>query len=291
MAVREQLPAQRQARARGLGVQQDRGGAVVRERVVPARPVRQLVHVARGTRAGSPARARGRAQPVEVDVLAALVGAQPDQVALVGHHVVELVLAEEAGERGVRLAALAARLDRDRERRPFRELPAHDGVRDVRRAPVGQEEVETGDLRQVERARLPVRREVGLGRGRRSRRTLWIVTRSPSISAHGSCAYSGDQSRSVRGARESHQTSRAPKTTAKASGCTQQRPHEGEGAERERDEAGRQGTRRRARGRPVDPERRGAPHGRRQPREQEERPAETPRGAPDRQAFSPRRAC
>ena len=119
-----------------------------------------LVEIVEEQRAG---RRRAAVQAVEVDLLAAVVRAQPDQVALVGDDVVELVLPEEAAQRGVRLALLLARLDRDREVLPVRELPAHDRVRDQGRPPEREEQVDPVDLRQVEGALLPARREVGLG--------------------------------------------------------------------------------------------------------------------------------
>jgi hypothetical protein len=80
--------------------------AVGGERVVEAGPRVQLVHrldVVEEDPADIGAR---RPQPVDVDVLLGLpvVRAHPDQVPLVGHDVHQLVLLEEAGDRGVALS-------------------------------------------------------------------------------------------------------------------------------------------------------------------------------------------
>ncbi len=106
-----------------------------------------------------------RADAVDVDVLPRLpvVRAHPDQVALVADHVHELVLLEEAGDGGVRLAALLPRLDRDRDVPVAHEPEAHHDVRDRVAHPVARDEVGGAQVRQVERRVVPARGEVGLG--------------------------------------------------------------------------------------------------------------------------------
>jgi len=146
-----------------LEMHADRGRAVVGEGVVPVRLVGQPLHRFEVVHQDL-ARLLGRhAHPVKVGVLAAVVRAQPHHVALVRDHVVELVLAEEAEHRGIGLALLLARLDRDRERRRVLELPAHDGVRDQGGAPERQEQVDAGQPVEVVRSRLPDLVGVGLG--------------------------------------------------------------------------------------------------------------------------------
>src|SRR4030095_2457106 len=71
-------------------------------------------------------------------------------------------LPEEAAQRRVALALLLARLNRDRERGRAFELPAHDGVCDVGRAPVREEQIDAAQAREVVAPRLPALVEVGL---------------------------------------------------------------------------------------------------------------------------------
>ena len=81
-------------------------------------------------------RLRGwNANAIEVNLLAAMVGSQADEVAFVGYYIVELVLAEEAAQGGVGFALFLARLDRDGEVLAVVEVPADDSVRDFSRSP------------------------------------------------------------------------------------------------------------------------------------------------------------
>jgi hypothetical protein len=106
-----------------------------------------------------------RADAVDVDVLPRLpvVRAHSDQVALVADDVDELVLLEEAGERGVRLATLLPRLDRDRDVPVAHEAEAHHDVRDRVAHPVARDQVGGAQVRQIEGRVVPARGEVGLG--------------------------------------------------------------------------------------------------------------------------------
>src|SRR5437667_3606668 len=103
----------------------------------------------------------GRA--VKIDILLAVVCADADHVALIGHDVDEFELPIEPADSRVGLAKLLARLDGEAERRRVSELKADDGMRDPRRAPVVDREVDAGDLRDAHGARLPMRGVVGLG--------------------------------------------------------------------------------------------------------------------------------
>ena len=163
VAVGEDAPVERVLDAPiACEVPADLGGAVVRQRVVPRGRRGQRVHLVEVAEQQLAGVVGGcMSMRYRRHLLAAVAGAHADHVALVGHHVVELVLAEEAAHRRVLLAVLLARLDRDRERRRVLELPARDRVRDARRAPGDQEEVDTDELREVEAGASP--------RSRRSR--------------------------------------------------------------------------------------------------------------------------
>src|SRR6266513_2893445 len=103
----------------------------------------------------------GRA--VKIDIFLAVVCAQADHVALIGHDVDKFELAVEAADSRVGLAKLLAGLDGEAERWRVSELKADDGMRDPGRAPVADREVDAGDLRDAHGARLPMRGVVGLG--------------------------------------------------------------------------------------------------------------------------------
>src|SRR5205823_6737013 len=94
---------------------------------------------------------------VKIDVLLAVVCAQADHVALIGHDVDEFKPPVQTADSRVGLAKLLARLNGEAERRRVSELKADDGMRDPGRAPVIDREVDAGDLRHVNRARLPMR--------------------------------------------------------------------------------------------------------------------------------------
>src|SRR5436309_11163217 len=86
----------------------------------------------------------GRA--VKIDVFLAVVRAQADHVAFIGYDVNEFELSIEPPDSRVGLAKLPARLDGEAERRRVSELEAGDRMRDPRRAPVIDCEVNPGDL-------------------------------------------------------------------------------------------------------------------------------------------------
>ena len=110
------------------------------------------------------ARLRWRnSRTIKIDILFAIVCAQTDHVALIGYDVDEFELPVEPADSRVGLAKLLANLDREAERRRVSKLEADDGMRDPGRAPVINREIDTGDLRDADGARLPTRRVVGLG--------------------------------------------------------------------------------------------------------------------------------
>src|SRR5436309_9698175 len=86
----------------------------------------------------------GRA--VKIDVLLAVVCAQADHVALIGHDVDELELPVEPADSRVGLAKFLARLNGEAQRRRVSELKTDDGMCNPRRTPVIDREVDSGDL-------------------------------------------------------------------------------------------------------------------------------------------------
>src|SRR5438477_3050906 len=100
---------------------------------------------------------------VKIDILLAVVCAQADHIALIGHDVDKFELPVEPADSRVGLAKLLARLDGKAERRRVSELEADDGMRDPGRTPVIDREVDAGDLGDAHDARFPSRRVVGLG--------------------------------------------------------------------------------------------------------------------------------
>src|SRR5437016_6327742 len=138
-------------------------GAVGRDGVIPARLSAQCiegVYIFEEALAGA---VRHNRQVVKVDVLVPKVGAQADHVALISDEVDELELPVEAADSGISLADSLPRLDGEAERRRVCELETDDGMRDPRRTPVVDGEVDTGDLREPHGARLPMRGVVGRG--------------------------------------------------------------------------------------------------------------------------------
>src|SRR5207249_9003211 len=140
----------------------DARSAVGDDGVIPARFVPQSVErmdVFKETFA----RVRWRnGRAVKMDILLAVVCAQADHVALIGHNVDEFELPVEPTDSRVGLAKLLAGLDGKAERRRVSELEADDGMRDPGRTPVIDREVDAGDLRDMRSARLPMRGVVAL---------------------------------------------------------------------------------------------------------------------------------
>src|SRR5437870_12256475 len=137
-------------------------GAVGGDGVIPARFVPQSVErmdVFKETFARMRWR-NGRA--VKIDILLAVVCAQADHVALIGHDIDELELPVEPADSRVGLTKLLARLDGEAERWRVSELKTSDGMRDPGRAPIIDREVDACDLRDAHGARLPMRGVVGL---------------------------------------------------------------------------------------------------------------------------------
>src|SRR5205823_4359860 len=138
-------------------------GAVGGDGVIPARFVPQNIErmdVFKETFARLCWR-NGRA--VKIDILLAVICAQADHVALIGHDVDKFELPVEPANSRVGLAKLLARLDGEAERRRVSKLEAHDGMRDPGRPPVIDGQVDASDLREAHSARLPTRRVIGLG--------------------------------------------------------------------------------------------------------------------------------
>src|SRR5437773_2734262 len=97
-------------------MREDHGGAVGRERVVEAGVLPHLVDVVDIFEEDAATVLDRGDYPEEMDVFRGrlpVVGAHPDDVALVGDDVHQLVLLEEAGHRRVWPRAVLARLDRD----------------------------------------------------------------------------------------------------------------------------------------------------------------------------------
>src|SRR4029453_1784432 len=89
----------------------------------------------------------GRA--VKIDILLAVVCAQADHVALIGHDIDEFVLPIDAADRRGGVAKLLARLDGEVELWRVSELKADDGMRDPGRTPEVDCESDPGDLREA----------------------------------------------------------------------------------------------------------------------------------------------
>src|SRR5205809_458600 len=161
-AIEQDPPIPRQALVRWM-LRADARSAVGGDRVIPARFVPQRAErmdVFKETFA----RMRWRnGRVVKIDVLLAIVCAHTDHVTLIGRDVDEFELPVEAADSRVGLAKLLAYLDGEAEWRRVSELKAGDGMRDPRRAPVIDGEIDTGDLRDAHGARLPMGGVVRLG--------------------------------------------------------------------------------------------------------------------------------
>ena len=147
------------------GVGEDHRGAVRRQRVVEARSLTERVDVADVIQEDPPKVLVTASHRKEVHVFGRIlpvIRPHPDEVALVSHDVDQLVLAEEALDRGISLGALLARLHRDGQT----VLPEAEGQKQMRNGgahPVGSDEIEAVQLTQVESAIVVRRREIRLG--------------------------------------------------------------------------------------------------------------------------------
>src|SRR5213596_3225781 len=133
-AIEQDAPIPRQALV-GWMLRTDARSAVGGDGVIPARFVPQSVErmdVFKETFAR--VRWRNR-RAVKIDILLAVVCAQANHVALIGHDVDELELPVEPADRRVGLTKLLARLDGEAERWRVSELKTGNGMRYPGRAP------------------------------------------------------------------------------------------------------------------------------------------------------------
>jgi len=160
LAVDQQTPVPRRALRRRM-LAADPGGAVGGDRVIPARRVAELVD-----RADVFEKPRARLRqagggPVEIRVLAfSIVRPDADHVPLVGGDVGEVVLSIESADRGIALPLLFPGFDRETKRCRVGEPEADNRVRHPRRAPIIDEHVDAGELREAQLAGLPARGEI-----------------------------------------------------------------------------------------------------------------------------------
>jgi hypothetical protein len=110
-------------------VLQDVGRAVVGERVVEFRVLVQPVGAPQHLHEQFAGLLRRCAHRINVDVVAAHVGAQADQVTLITNDIHDLVAAQHAFRDAVLLTLLAARFHRDSHVLRVRETKAQEGVR------------------------------------------------------------------------------------------------------------------------------------------------------------------
>src|ERR1700689_5122658 len=101
VAVGEKPPIEFGAAADVLSVAPDRSRAVLHQCVVPLQKYGEAIYLLQIIDQQGARIRRGNAQAIQIDLLAAVVGSQPDQVAFIGDHIVELVLAEEPSNRGI----------------------------------------------------------------------------------------------------------------------------------------------------------------------------------------------
>src|SRR5206468_8988038 len=141
----------------------DARGAVGRDGVIPARLSAQCiegVYIFEEALAGAVRRNR---QVVKVDVLVPIVRAQADHVALISDEVDECILTIEPADSRISLADGLSRFDGETQWRGVGELETDDGMRNPRRTPIVDREIDAGDLRKPHSARFPVRRVIGVG--------------------------------------------------------------------------------------------------------------------------------
>jgi len=101
VSIGEQSPVQATARSHVLRMAADRRCAVLRQSVVPLRMAGEPIDFIEIINQKSSHLRGWNADAVQIYLLTAVVGSQPDQVAFVGDYVIELVLAVEATNRRV----------------------------------------------------------------------------------------------------------------------------------------------------------------------------------------------
>src|SRR5262249_16254978 len=128
--------------------------------VIPARVSAQCVEGMRIFQETLP-RALWRSRGVvKIDILVSVVCAQADHVALVSDDVDECVLPIEAADSRITLANGLPGLDGKAERRGVSELETYDWMRNPRRTPVINGQVDTSDFGEPHRPAFPSRRVI-----------------------------------------------------------------------------------------------------------------------------------
>ncbi|MNT20667.1 hypothetical protein D3C72_1559820 [compost metagenome] len=164
IAAGQDLPAERYVLGIDPGTHPDLRGAVGGEGVVELWLVLERIHVVQVLEKQLPAIFQRSLQPIEIDLLGrvlAEVGAQANDVAFIGDHVEQFVLAEETLEGGIAFAFFLARLDGDSQMVAALEGKAEKGVGNRRPHPIGGDQVDAFQLAQVEGFVVPGRGVVG----------------------------------------------------------------------------------------------------------------------------------
>jgi hypothetical protein len=142
----------------------DIGGAVVDQGVVEVGLGLESVHLAHVFEKQSAAALDRALAAVDIDVfrrVLTVIGTQTDHVALVGHHVIQLVLAEEALDRGIGLALFLAGFDRNGEVVAAGKGEADQGVGDGRTHPIDRHQVYAFKFGEIIGLVVPGRRVIG----------------------------------------------------------------------------------------------------------------------------------
>src|SRR6266508_569551 len=118
-----------------FGMVADGDGTVMSQGIVPARRLDQPVDLVQVCEQHGARLLRRMSQPIEKNLLAAVLCPQSNHVTLIGDDVIELELAKKSAQRRIGFALFLAGLDGNRQMASVAELPAGDGVRNQSRSP------------------------------------------------------------------------------------------------------------------------------------------------------------
>src|SRR6266498_3622952 len=138
-----------------FGMVADGHGTVVSQGIVPARRLGQPVDLVQVCEQQGARLLRRVSQPIEKNLLAAVLCPQSNHVTFIGDHVIELELAKKSAQRRIGLALFLAGLDGNRQMTTVGELPAVYRLGDQTGPRARKEHIQSYDLIEMVSSRLP----------------------------------------------------------------------------------------------------------------------------------------
>src|SRR6476660_4852098 len=131
----------------GICITYDVDRAAVGQQMIELRPIGEFVDALQVDKQQFPHIFDGRVEKIKINRFLAIVRAHADKIPSVSHHVEQLELLEERGDRIKALADLRARLDGDTQRWSVVEGEAHECMGNRAFAPVRHKEIKSRQVR------------------------------------------------------------------------------------------------------------------------------------------------